>query len=75
MVTATPVRATETTGHLVEEIQRLRTAKQAVILAHNYQIGPIQDLANVVGDSLGLAQAAAQTDAAVIVMCRLQETT
>jgi quinolinate synthase len=63
---ATPVVAD---AALVEEIRRLRTERQAVILAHNYQIGPIQDLADVVGDSLGLAQAAAKTDAPIIAMC------
>jgi quinolinate synthase len=54
---------------LVEEIKRLRAERGAVILAHNYQIGAIQDLADVVGDSLGLAQAATRVDAPVIVMC------
>ncbi len=58
-----------TQRRLVEEIRRLREEKNAVILAHNYQIGPIQDLADFVGDSLGLAQAASRTDAPVIVMC------
>jgi quinolinate synthase len=54
---------------LVEEIDRLRKIRGAVILAHNYQIGPIQDLADFVGDSLGLAQAATTIDSPVIVMC------
>ncbi|MCS7173537.1 MAG: quinolinate synthase NadA [Armatimonadetes bacterium] len=54
---------------LVEEIQRLRRERNAVILAHNYQIPEIQDLADFVGDSLGLAQAAARTTADVIVFC------
>lgn len=54
---------------LVEEIQQLRREREAVILAHNYQIGAIQDLADFVGDSLGLAQAATRVDAPVIVMC------
>jgi quinolinate synthase len=69
VVTAVRPQATSATESLVDEIRRLRTERQAVILAHNYQIGPIQDLADVVGDSLGLAQAAAKTDAPVIVMC------
>jgi quinolinate synthase len=54
---------------LVEDIDRLRKTRGAVILAHNYQIGPIQDLADFVGDSLGLAQAATTIDSPVIVMC------
>src|SRR5579884_2423677 len=61
--------ATETQRSLVAEIEELRRERHAVILAHNYQIGPIQDLADFVGDSLGLAQAASRTDATVIVMC------
>jgi quinolinate synthase len=56
-------------GDLIQEIDQLRRDRGAVILAHNYQIGPIQDLADVVGDSLGLAQAATTVDAPVIVMC------
>jgi quinolinate synthase len=54
---------------LMEEIQRLRQERGAVILAHNYQIPAIQDLADFVGDSLGLSRAAAKTDAPVIVFC------
>src|SRR4029077_1468946 len=53
----------------IEEIDRLRRERDAVILAHNYQIGPIQDLADFVGDSLGLAIEATKVDAPVIVMC------
>jgi quinolinate synthase len=54
---------------LVHEINRLRKQRNAVILAHNYQIPQIQDLADFVGDSLGLAQQAAKTNADVIVFC------
>ncbi len=54
---------------LLAEISRLRDERNAVILAHNYQVGAIQDIADFVGDSLGLAQAAARTQADVIVMC------
>lgn len=51
---------------LESEIDRLRLEKQAVILAHYYQDDPIQDIADHVGDSLALAQAAAKTDARMI---------
>ncbi len=51
------------------EIDRLRKEKNAVILAHNYQIADIQDLADYVGDSLGLSKTAASTDAETIVFC------
>jgi quinolinate synthase len=51
---------------LFEEIARLRTEKKAVILAHYYQNSEIQDIADHVGDSLALAQAAAETDAKMI---------
>ncbi|HEY3404930.1 MAG TPA: quinolinate synthase NadA [Ohtaekwangia sp.] len=52
---------------LVAEINRLRKEKNAVILAHYYQEGAIQDVADYVGDSLGLSQQAAQTKADLIV--------
>lgn len=54
---------------LIEEINLLRRKKNAVILAHYYQRGELQDVADYVGDSLALAQWAAKTDADVIVMC------
>jgi quinolinate synthase len=53
----------------IAEIERLKRARNAVLLAHNYQYGEIQDIADFVGDSLGLAQAAARTAADVIVFC------
>lgn len=54
---------------LKEEILALKKARNAVILAHNYQTGDIQDVADYVGDSLGLAYHAKDTDADVIVFC------
>jgi len=54
---------------LLEEIERLRKERNAVILAHYYQEGEIQDLADFLGDSLQLSQAARDTDADVIVFC------
>lgn len=54
---------------LIEEINRLRKEKDAVIMAHYYQQGDIQDIADYIGDSLALAQIAAKTQAKVIVMC------
>ncbi|MDA0797396.1 MAG: quinolinate synthase NadA [Chloroflexi bacterium] len=53
----------------VREIERLKTERNAVVLAHNYQIGDVQDVADFVGDSLGLSRQAAKTDADVIVFC------
>ena len=51
------------------EINRLRKEKNAFILAHYYQTGEIQDIADKVGDSLALAQWAAKTTADIIVLC------
>ena len=56
-------------GELAERIDRLRRERNAVILAHNYQLPAVQDLADYVGDSLGLSRAAARTEAEVIVFC------
>ena len=54
---------------LKAEIRRMCKEKNAVIMAHYYTQGEIQDIADFVGDSLALAQKAAQTDADIIVMC------
>jgi quinolinate synthase len=54
---------------IVEEILDLKERRNAIILAHNYQVGPIQDLADFVGDSLGLSYKASETDADVIAFC------
>ncbi|MBU1096701.1 MAG: quinolinate synthase NadA [Bacteroidetes bacterium] len=58
-----------TDQQMIDEIHRLKNKKNAVILAHNYQIGPIQDIADYVGDSLGLSQVAASTSADIIIFC------
>ena len=59
-------------SELLEKIEELKARRRAVILAHNYQPGEVQDLADFVGDSLGLSIKAAETDAEVIVFCGVQ---
>ena len=56
-------------GPLQREILALKRERNAVILAHNYQMGEIQDVADYVGDSLGLSYQASKTPAGVIVFC------
>jgi quinolinate synthase len=55
--------------YLIEKIAQLKKKHKAVLLAHNYQPGQIQDIADFTGDSLGLSKIAAGTDAKVIVFC------
>jgi quinolinate synthase len=63
------VDSLDPTIDLLGEIERLRRERKAIILAHYYQDGEIQDLADFVGDSLDLSRKAAATDAEVIVFC------
>lgn len=54
---------------ILDKIKELKKKRNAVILAHNYQRGEVQDIADYSGDSLGLSQQAARTEAEIIVFC------
>lgn len=56
-------------GDILNEIKKLKAERNAIILAHNYQPPEIQDIADYLGDSLGLSRTASKTDADVIVLC------
>src|SRR5436190_49212 len=60
---------TSTVSRLREKVQELKKKRNAVILAHNYELGEVQDVADFVGDSLRLSQQAASSEADVIVFC------
>jgi quinolinate synthase len=59
----------ELNAELINKIALLKSKRKAVILAHNYELGEVQDIADFVGDSLELSQKAAQTQSDVIVFC------
>src|SRR3954465_4645805 len=64
-----PVLAPEDVPALQDEVRALAREKDAVILAHNYQRPEVQDVADYVGDSLGLSRQAAATGASTVVFC------
>jgi quinolinate synthase len=66
---APPALDPEQIAHLHDQVRALAEERNAVILAHNYQVPEVQDVADFVGDSLGLSRQAAATDADVIAFC------
>jgi quinolinate synthase len=66
---AGPVLDPDEVARLQDEVRALAEERNAVILAHNYQVPEVQDVAHFVGDSLGLSRQAAATDAEVIAFC------
>jgi quinolinate synthase len=66
---APPALGPEDLARLADEVRALAEERNAVILAHNYQVPEVQEVADFVGDSLGLSRRAADTDAEVIAFC------
>jgi len=66
---AAPALDPEQIARLQDQVRALAEERNAVILAHNYQVPEVQDVADFVGDSLGLSRKAAATDADVIAFC------
>jgi quinolinate synthase len=66
---AAPALDPDEIAHLQSQVRALAEERNAVILAHNYQVPEVQDVADFVGDSLGLSRKAAATDADVIAFC------
>src|SRR5687767_15932392 len=64
-----PSETPDQVASLQAEIRRLALSRKAVVLAHNYQRPEVQDVADYVGDSLGLSRQAAATEAEVIIFC------
>jgi quinolinate synthase len=67
--TAVPELSSEAIAELSHEVRELARQRNAVILAHNYQVPEVQDVADLTGDSLQLSREAAGTDAEVIAFC------
>ena len=68
-MTATEIPIDVLPANWREQVRELAEARDAVILAHNYQVPEIQDIADHAGDSLGLSRLAAEVDASTIVFC------